>query len=194
MNQPHHLLPRMPVRDALQVLAQCRSDDQIVITNQGAARVWPRLASHDLDFNYNPSTMGGAIPLALGLALAQPDTEVIVVSGDGALLMNLGCLVSVAAASARNLTVVVLDNGVYEVTGGQRTPAATAGVDYAAVARGAGLLNAQEFWDLAAWRQGCPALLAAPGPRFTCLRVAAANPADLATPPTAIQLQQVEDV
>jgi thiamine pyrophosphate-dependent acetolactate synthase large subunit-like protein len=189
MNLPNSSLPGMAARDALQVLVECRRDHHIVITNQGAARIWPRLASHELDFHYNPSTMGGAVSLALGLALARPELQVIVVSGDGALLMNLGSLVSVVAAGADNLTVIVLDNGIYEVTGGQRTPGAEARVDFAAIARGAGLANAQTFHDLVAWRRACPGLLAAPGPRFACLQVAPADPADLAAPSLAIQSQ-----
>jgi hypothetical protein len=88
---------------ALQVLADLCTADQIVVTNQGAARIWPKLRSRALDFHYNPSTMGGAIPLALGLALAQPGREVVAVSGDGSLLMSLGSLVSVVSAGAANL-------------------------------------------------------------------------------------------
>src|SRR4029453_17123935 len=124
----------MPVVPALQVLIDFRSRDQIVVTNQASARVLPKLTPHPLDLHYNPSTMGGAIPLALGLALAQPRRHVLVVSGDGALLMSLGALVTVVGAGAANLTIVVLDNGLYEVTGGQKTPAAGTSLDLAALA------------------------------------------------------------
>ena len=81
---------RMAVRDALGVLVRCRDDRTLVVTNQGAARVWPLLESHALDFHYNPSTMGGAVPFGLGLALAKPALHVVVVSGDGALSMRIG--------------------------------------------------------------------------------------------------------
>src|SRR4029450_13535584 len=114
---------------ALQVLADLCAADQIVVTNQGSARIWPKLRSRALDFHYNPSTMGGAMPLGLGLALAQPRREVVVVSGDGSLLMSLGSLVTVVRAGATNFSIVLLDNGIYEVTGGQKTPA-TSAVDY----------------------------------------------------------------
>src|SRR5205814_3577055 len=114
----------MEVVPALEVLINLRGPDQIVVTNQASARVWPKLSRHPLDFHYNPSTMGGAIPLALGLAMAQPRRHVLVVSGDGALLMNLGSLMTVAGSGVTNLTVVVLENELYEVTGGQKTPAA----------------------------------------------------------------------
>src|SRR5207253_1176317 len=137
---------------ALQVLIALRQDDQIVISNQASARIWPRLTRHPLDFHYNPSTMGGAIPLALGLAMAQARRHVLVVSGDGALLMNLGSLVTVVGSGVTNLTVVVLDNQLYEVTGGQKTPAAGAAVDFAGLARAAGFPVAESFDDLADWQ------------------------------------------
>jgi sulfopyruvate decarboxylase subunit beta len=186
---------RMPVRDALQVLADVRGDEQVVITNQGSARVWPLIAQHPLDFHYNPSTMGGAVPFALGLALARAPQEVLVISGDGALLMSLGSLVSVAGAGAANLTIVVLDNGIYEVTGGQKIPAATSGVDFAGLARCAGFPTAAEFRSLDAWRDQAAAVLAARGPRFVSLRVEPADPADLTTqvPSLPEQIERLRD-
>lgn len=81
--------------------------------------------------------MGAAIPLALGMALARPDRRVVALEGDGSLLMNLGTLATVAAAGARNVTACVFVNHHYESSGGQRLPAVD--VDFAAVARGAGL-------------------------------------------------------
>src|SRR5262245_33603291 len=111
---------RMPLLAALQVLHELRRDE-IVVTTMGSAREWPKLGEHPLDFQYLPSAMGHAPMLGLGLALAQPSREVIAFNGDGGMLMSLGCLVTVAASGATNITVVVLDNGLYEVTGGQRT-------------------------------------------------------------------------
>lgn len=180
----------MPVVDALQVLADLCGDDQIVVTNQGSARIWPQLRRRPLDFHYNPSTMSGAIPLALGLALAQPQREVLAISGDGSLLMSLGSLVTVVGSGVTNLTVVLLDNGLYEVTGGQETPAARSAVDYAGLARAAGFPSTAEFRDLADWQSRAAGLLAVPGPRFIRLVVSAAPPEYLAgsTPPLAEQL------
>lgn len=180
----------MPVVDALQVLVELREDNQIVITNQGSARVWPKLAQHPLDFHYNPSTMGGAIPLALGLALAQPRREVLVVSGDGSLLMSLGTLVTVAGSGAANLTIVVLDNGMYEVTGGQKTAATGTPVDLAGLARAAGFPSAVSFGVLSDWQVRARGTLAATGPRFVALQVEA-TPKELlagASPPIAEEL------
>ena len=121
----------MPLVPALQVVHRLRTD-QIVVTTMGTAREWPRLSQHPLDLHYIPSSMGQSPTLALGLAIAQPQRNVIVFTGDGSLLMNLGCLVTIVASGAKNLTLIVIDNGVYEVTGGQRTAGAVAGVDFAA--------------------------------------------------------------
>ncbi len=162
---------RMNLTAALEVLARARTDRHVVVTNQGSARVWPQIADHPLDFHYVPSAMGGAIPFALGLALARPDREVITVSGDGSLLMSLGCLVTVTASHAANLSIVLIDNGVYEVTGCQKTPAATADVDYAGLARSAGFPNVAHFWDEGDWQRRGPKVLALRGPRFISLEV-----------------------
>jgi thiamine pyrophosphate-dependent acetolactate synthase large subunit-like protein len=192
MNEtPRSASEHMSPRDALQVLANARPHDAIVVTNQGSARIWPLVAEHPLDFHYNPSTMGGAVPFALGLALASAPREIIVVSGDGALLMSLGSLVSVVAAGAANLTVVVLDNGIYDVTGGQKTPSAQTPIDFAAVARGIGFPTACAFNSVDMWRNDADRVLASPGPRFIALRVEAAQPADLATAVTPVPDQLV---
>jgi sulfopyruvate decarboxylase subunit beta len=187
-------LPRgMPVVAALQVLISLRKADQIVVTNQASARVWPKLSQHPLDFHYNPSTMGGAIPLALGLALAQPQREVLVVSGDGSLLMSLGALVTVVGTGIANLSIVVLDNGIYEVTGGQKTPARAAAVDLALVARAAGFPSASRFRDPSSWQVGASEALQLPGPRFVCLEVQPTPQEYLlgGTPPVADQLDRL---
>jgi len=81
--------------------------------------------------------MGAAVSVGLGLALAQPERRVVVVTGDGELLMNLGTLATVAVQQPANLTVICLDNAAYELTGGQATHTAH-GVDLAGVALAAG--------------------------------------------------------
>lgn len=161
----------MPVAAALRVLAAERGD-AIVVTTMGATREWPLLSQHPLDFHYLPSAMGGGPPLALGLALAQPSRHIIALVGDGSLLMNFGTLVTLRAAAAENLTLVLLDNGVYEVTGAQATPAAGIVLDYAEVARACRWPTAASFFDLETWQADCARLLRAAGPRFLALRVA----------------------
>jgi thiamine pyrophosphate-dependent acetolactate synthase large subunit-like protein len=161
----------MTLSDVLRVVIKQRSERDIVVTTMSAAREWPKLAKHPLDFHYIPSTMGGGMALGLGLALAQPRREVLVLTGDGSLLMNLGSLVTVVDAAAENLTVAVLDNTVYEVTGGQQTAAASAMTDYAGLARSAGFANVAQFCDVSDLRQRLPGILHKRGPRFLWLLV-----------------------
>ncbi len=161
---------RMPLSAVLEWLVGLRGDRDVVVTTMGSAREWPGLSRHPLDFHYIPSTMSGGIPLGLGLALAQPHRRVMVLSGDGSLLMSLGSLVTVAGSGAENLTVVLIDNGVYEVTGGQKTAAALAKTDFAALARACGFPNVARFADLDDlrddFRKGAEGVLQRPGPRL----------------------------
>jgi thiamine pyrophosphate-dependent acetolactate synthase large subunit-like protein len=83
---------------------------------------------------YTWGSMGVASSIGLGLALARPDTRVIVIDGDGSLLMNLGSLATIGLLQPANLVVVVMDNEEYATTGGQPTPTAH-GADLAAAAR-----------------------------------------------------------
>lgn len=185
MNQQSHR-EHMPVAEALQVLVALRGAADVVVTNQASARLWPTLSDHALDLNYNPSTMGGAIPLALGLALSQPQREVIVLTGDGSLLMSLGSLVTVTGSGATNITIVVLDNGMYEVTGGQATPATNVPVDFAGVGRAAGFPTVVHFANLPDWQTQAAASLASPGPRLVWLQVGPTDPQILRTPSAPI--------
>ena len=102
---------------------------------------------HPLNF-YLWGAMGGAAVLGLGLALAQPQTSVVVVTGDGEMLMGLGGFATIAAQQPRNLTIVVLDNAVYGETGGQASHTAL-GADLAAIAAGCGIADASHISTLA---------------------------------------------
>jgi sulfopyruvate decarboxylase subunit beta len=158
----------MTARQALEVLAAHRGG-RVVVTTMSAAGVWPELSDTPLDFAYLPSAMGQAPGLALGLALAQPCRGVVVVNGDGCTLMNLGCLVTLAANPA-DVYLLILDNGLYEVTGGQ--PTAGAGhVDFAALARGAGIGRVYAFASLEEWRPAAAEALNGPGPVVVWLKV-----------------------
>ncbi|HEY8505065.1 MAG TPA: thiamine pyrophosphate-dependent enzyme, partial [Gemmataceae bacterium] len=153
----------MTHREALEVLA-ARRGGRVVVTTMGSVAVWPELSDTPLDFAYIPSSMGQGVPLALGLALARPQPGVIVTVGDGSLLMNLGCLVTLADNPAP-VWVVLIENGLYEVTGGQ--PVAGAGrVDFAGLARAAGLGRVYSFETADAWRAGAAEALGGAGPVF----------------------------
>jgi thiamine pyrophosphate-dependent acetolactate synthase large subunit-like protein len=159
----------MTHRQALEVLAEHRGE-KVVVTTMASIAVWPGLSDSPLDFAYIPSAMGEAPALGLGLALARPGRGVVVVNGDGCTLMNLGCLVTLAANPA-DMYLLVIDNGLYEVTGGQRH--AGAGVaDFAALARAAGVRRVHAFDTAEAWRAGAAEALSGPGPVVICLKVA----------------------
>jgi thiamine pyrophosphate-dependent acetolactate synthase large subunit-like protein len=158
----------MTQREALDVVVPHRGE-RIVITTMSSCGIWPSLSDSPLDFHYIPSAMGHAPDLGLGLALAQPQRGVIVFNGDGCTLMNLGCLVTLANHPA-NVYLIILDNGLYEVTGGQPT-AGTGHTDFAALARAAGIPRVYTFDTLAAWQAGAAEALAGPGPVVIWLKV-----------------------
>jgi thiamine pyrophosphate-dependent acetolactate synthase large subunit-like protein len=154
--------------EALEILAWYRGD-RIVVTTMSSVGLWPQLSDSPLDFHYIPSAMGHGPALGLGLALAQPGRGVVVVNGDGCMLMSLGSLVTLASYEA-DVYLFVLDNGLYEVTGGQ--PRAGAGqVDFAALARGAGIRRVYSFDSLEAWHAGAAEALAGTGPVVVWLKV-----------------------
>jgi thiamine pyrophosphate-dependent acetolactate synthase large subunit-like protein len=95
-------------------------------------------AGHRPQNFYMLGSMGLAFPIALGVALAQPDRRVFALEGDGSLLMQLGCLTTIAALQPKNLVLVVMDNGLYQITGSQPTPA-SAVADIVAIAIASGL-------------------------------------------------------
>jgi thiamine pyrophosphate-dependent acetolactate synthase large subunit-like protein len=117
---------------------------------------------------YMLGSMGLAIPIALGVAIAQPKRHVIALEGDGSLLMQLGCLATVAQHAPKNLTIVVWDNGIYQITGLQPTPGATV-ADLVSIARAAGIIRSSWAVDEAdfdslvagALREGGPTLIGA---------------------------------
>jgi sulfopyruvate decarboxylase subunit beta len=161
---------RMTQRRALEIVASHRGK-QVVITTMSSAGLWPALSDTPLDFTYVPSAMGHGPSLALGLALAQPERGAIVLNGDGCTLMSLGNLVTLAQHPA-NVWIVILDNGIYEVTGGQ-AHAGGEHVDYAAIARAAGIVRTYSCATLEEWQQTAGAALAGPGPVVIHLKVEA---------------------
>jgi thiamine pyrophosphate-dependent acetolactate synthase large subunit-like protein len=119
---------------------------------------------------YMLGSMGLAIPIALGVALAQPQRHVIALEGDGSLLMQLGCLTTIAALKPANLTMVIMDNGLYQITGGQATPAAGI-ADYVALARAAGLGKSAWAADEEDFDGLVDVALAEGGPTFIATRI-----------------------
>ncbi len=127
--------------DYYQVLADTLPKHALVVTSLGnASYLWAAMHHRPENF-YFEDAMGLALPLALGLAIAQPERPAIVVEGDGALMMHMGSLVTVGAVAPGNLTVLLIQNGVHAASGGQALT--NANLDLAALARSAGIVRAQ---------------------------------------------------
>lgn len=135
-------------RAAVRWLLEDRGD-LLVVAGLGAA-AWDITAAGDSALNLPLwGGMGGAAMVGLGLALARPDRRVLVITGDGEMLMGLGALATIGAQRPANLALVVLDNELYGETGGQET-ATRHGADLVAMARAAGIAEARRLQDAAA--------------------------------------------
>ncbi len=119
--------------------------------------------------------MGGALPTAFGLALAQPKRRVLCVTGDGDLLMSLGMLATIGAARQPNLAVVCVDNALYQETGGQGSHTGM-GVNLAQIATGAGFSAVRDIHDEDQLDEASNLLRQSNGPTFVLLRVDSTPP------------------
>jgi len=129
---------------------------------------------HDRNF-YLWGAMGGAVMIGLGLALAQPDLPVLVITGDGEMLMGMGSLATVAVQKPSNLSIVVLDNERYGETGGQMSHTAMT-VDLVGVARACGIAHAHAISTMAEVEAFATAIAdLAAGPRFANVKIDAAS-------------------
>jgi hypothetical protein len=153
--------------DRRQVVNTLLSDrgDLLVVTGLGSP-AWDVMAAGDHDRNfYLWGAMGGAAMIGLGLALARPEEDVVVITGDGEQLMALGALATIAAAAPANLSVVVLDNHHYGETGMQKSHTGF-GADLAGIARASGFAWSEAVTDMggSGRSQGPPD--PPPGPRL----------------------------
>ena len=124
---------------------------------------------------YMLGSMGLTIPIALGVAIAQPNRKVFALEGDGSLLMQLGCLATVGARMPKNLHIIVLDNGGYQITGGQ-VAASELGADLVAIARGAGIAQSSWAADEAHFEEFVDRALAEDGPTLLGCRINNSKP------------------
>ena len=126
--------------DYYRVLEQVLPPGTLVVTALGnASYLWAAM-HHTPENFYVEDAMGLALPLALGLAIAQPARRVVVVEGDGAILMHMGALATLGAVAPDNLTVLLIQNGVHAASGGQ--PLTNPALDLAQLARSAGVGHA----------------------------------------------------
>jgi thiamine pyrophosphate-dependent acetolactate synthase large subunit-like protein len=155
--------------------------DLLVIAGLGST-AWDTAAAGDsaLDFPMW-GAMGQAAMIGLGLAVAQPKRRVLVVTGDGEMLMGLGSLATIAVQKPGNLTIVVIDNERYGETGQQPTHTAH-GVDLAAVAQGCGFPHARVATRLEEMNSIRDLIYRDAGPNFAVVKVAAEK-APIVLPP-----------
>jgi phosphonopyruvate decarboxylase len=159
----------MRLADAVEIIETHR-EDAIVIASQSARVAWLNVSRNPIKDILFAGSMSKESSVALGIALACPDKKVIVLSGDGELLMNLGTLVTIGNQAPKNFYHFVLYNGVYAFTGCQPLP----GVDrfrFEGLAREAGYPSAHVFEDTDSLSSKIPEIIDEEGPVFVCLKI-----------------------
>jgi thiamine pyrophosphate-dependent acetolactate synthase large subunit-like protein len=156
--------------DCLKEIANLRGD-ALVVAVYSSAFEWIGISPHPLNF-LSVGAMGQASSSALGFAIGLPNRKVIVIDGDGSLLMNLGSLVTIACVAPANLTHFVCQNGCYEANGDHPIPGEDK-VSFSGFAHAAGYRLVTEFSDLDTLRADLPAFMRAEGPTFAALHVQA---------------------
>lgn len=185
MNDPARMLDR---REAVARLLADRSSELLVVTGLGSP-AYDVMAAGDDDRNfYLWGAMGGAAMVGFGLAKAQPQKSVLVVTGDGELMMGLGALATIAVQNPANLTIVVLDNGHFGETGMQVSHTGL-GVALDKVATSLGFAWTASIFDLA----GVDAVRERTGARagvgLAALKIKAENPPRVLPPRDGVHLK-----
>jgi len=155
--------------ECLKALAGRLADDQIVVAAYTSAFDWIAIRPNPLNY-ISSGAMGLTSSHALGFALAWPERRIILLDGDGSLLMNMGSLVTISEAAPKNLIHFVCENGTYEANGGHPIPAQNK-VNFAGMAGAAGYANCHEFSDLADFEKGIGSVLQEEGPVFATLKL-----------------------
>lgn len=135
----------MKRRDAIKKIME-NIDDELVLCNIGfPSRELYDLEDRDENF-YMIGSMGLVSSIGLGLAIAKPNKDVVIIDGDGAFLMNLGGIITTFVENPRNLTWIVIDNAAYGSTGNQETYSKQ--VDILSIAKGVGFKEAYDYKDI----------------------------------------------
>lgn len=145
----------------------------VVVATYTSAFEWHRVDPNPLNF-VSVGAMGQASSHGLGLAIGLPDQKIIVLDGDGSLLMNMSALTTIASAAPENLVHFVIQNGTYEANGGHPIPS-QGKVDFAGLARAAGYAHTATYEGLNQFSAQLPEILSLPGPCFAALKVEAGN-------------------
>jgi thiamine pyrophosphate-dependent acetolactate synthase large subunit-like protein len=152
------------------VIKKYLKPDALVYGGLGtASRTWRAQEAPHITY-YGTDPMGISVSMALGLALAQPKRDVLLICGDGDFVMGLGCLLTVVGSKVQNLKILIFDNNRYE-TGGSQMLAAAGSYSFAAIARGAGFGYAVDVRDDATAEKSIQDFLAQPGLAFAAVQI-----------------------
>ncbi len=155
--------------EAQKIISRHRGD-AVVIATMTTNFEWPQLSTNPgLDLMFS-GAMGKASSMGLGLALARPDKKIIVLDGDGSLLMNLGSLVTIANMAPPNLVHFVFENEIYRTSGGQPIPG-VGKISFPGFARAAGYAAVQHFEDVDSLESSLESVINEVGPVFICLKI-----------------------
>jgi len=177
--------PTLRRREVVRSLLKDRKN-LLVIAGLGST-AWDITAAGDADLSFPLwGAMGQAAMIGLGLALAQPRRRVLVITGDGEMLMGIGALATIGVQQPKNLTVAVIDNERYGETGMQETHTAH-GVDLAAVAKGCGFRNSKVIRKMESLHSIVHKL---PGPNFLQIKVSAEKLPLVLPPQDGVALQE----
>ena len=143
--------------------------DAIVTTSGTAGRNWQEFSKAPARDVSLGSAMGQTTSAAFGLALGLPDEKIVLFDSEGALLMNLGVMASIAGKAPKNFVHFVLDNEVYATTGGQPVPN-NKNIDYAGMAKSIGYCSTYHFDDLEEFATSVDEVMNAKGPVLVCLK------------------------
>lgn len=176
----------MMTREAVAKLMTLIKDEFVVCANGFISRDTFNAADRARNF-YMLGSMGQASSIGLGFALARPEAKVIVLDGDGNLLMNMGILAMIARLKPKNFMHVVLDNECYDSTGGQ--PTLSSGLDLAELARSFGITNVYKMKSEAEIESIFGARLKEIGPSFLLIKVG--RDSSLKAPRVDIQPQKI---
>ena len=154
--------------ECFKVLARHRTN-QIVVAVYKAAQEWIHISPSEFNYTFT-GAMGQGSSHALGLALGCPDRKVIILDGDGSLLMNLGSLVTIGHAAPKNLIHCVGENGTYETNGAVPIPGAGR-ISFTGLAREAGYVKTYEFDNLQDWERSVEHVINEDGPVMVDLKI-----------------------
>ena len=154
--------------ECLKVLARHR-ENKIVVAVYSAAQEWIHISPSVLNYTFTWA-MGQGSSHALGLALGRPDMRIIVLDGDGSLLMNLGSLITIGHAAPKNLIHCVCENGTYETTDALPIPG-SGRISFTGLARSAGYAKTYEFETLQDWERDVAHVINEEGPVMVALKM-----------------------